>query len=177
MKICDFNGNPIIFYHGTPGEDFTEFDLSKSTRSRWEDDEMYFFAFKRHLAADYAEFNGTIILAYLSANKLFDTVKNPEDKKFYDCLVSQRLENDETVFTQGDKEGYAAEQTFSYPDNWINEEEGYPYFENGWLFDEIKHLGYDAFILSEGNGKLGIAVFSKKQIEIIHTPPGAVNPL
>ncbi len=168
--IKDIEGNVMVFYHGTPGEAFEEFDLSKSTRNRWESGEIYFFALEKEIAENYAEGNGSIIKVNLKANKIFDTVKNKEDKEIYDRLVMERLENGDDVYTQGQaEEGYADEQSFGYPDNWVSEyENSYPYFENNdWLVDKIKALGYDAVITSEGNAKIGIAVLGKEQIKII----------
>lgn len=172
MKIIiGLDGKPYVFYHGTPGGKFQEFDLSKSPRKRrWEYDEMYFFAFEKGVAAEYAESNGSIITVTLSANKILDTVKSAEDKALYDRWARERLENNDIVYTQGNAPlGYAEEHLFSYPVNWVGDKDGtYPYFENNeWLADEIKKYGYDAFITSEGNAKIGIAVFSKKQISIL----------
>lgn len=169
-KIIDNEGQVITFYHGTPGNAFNEFDLSKSRRDRLEYDEMYFFAFEKEIAENYTDGIGAIIKAYITANKTFDTVKNKQDKEIYDRLIQDRINNDEIVYTQGSAgEGYSSEQTFSYPNNWVQDyENNYPYYENSeWLADEVKKLGYDAFITSEGNAALGLAVFNKNQIEII----------
>jgi len=152
----------MTWYHGTDSE-FNEFDKSQnSDRISNERQEVYFFTKDLEYAKNY----GSIILeCKLNVINTFDTVNNKDHLSLY----KKWLKVEDFVETQGNaKKGFADERNYKYYSDITTKKGNYPFWlNNDWLAYNLKELGFDSMIVSDGNGQAAIGIFNKSDIDII----------